>query len=77
MDIDTLCKLFRSMEPMSKEDELEDQTLTDDERDNQRFRESVQTNQWVKIFTKPKNPCRSSQSHCRPLTNLPLEMEVL
>jgi|SRR5271165_1706362 len=51
-DIATLRESFRSMEPMTKDDELEDQTLTDDERNNQRFHESVQTSQWVKIFTK-------------------------
>lgn len=52
MDIDKLGKLFRAMEPMRKEDELEDQVLTGDERDTQRFRDSVRTNQWVNIVTK-------------------------
>jgi len=47
--------LFRAMEPMRKEDELEDQLLTDAERESQRFRESVQTNQWVKIVTNSHN----------------------
>ena len=51
MEIDKLRELFRAMEPMRKEDELEDELLTDDERDTQRFRESVRTNQWVKIVT--------------------------
>ena len=51
MDIDELGKLFRAMEPMRKEDELEDQLLTDAERETLRFRESVRTNQWVKIVT--------------------------
>src|ERR1019366_209098 len=51
MDIDELGKLFRAMEPRRKEDELEDQLLTDAERETLRFRESVRTNQWVKIVT--------------------------
>jgi hypothetical protein len=41
LEILTLRELFRAMEPMRKEDEFEDETLTDDERDSLRFRESV------------------------------------
>lgn len=51
MNLDKLRDLFRSMEPMTKDAELEDLTLTDDEHDSQQFRKSVETNQWVKIVT--------------------------
>jgi hypothetical protein len=53
--IERLREVFRSMEPMRKEDDLEDQLLTDDEPSLQRFRESVCTDQWVKIVTEHHN----------------------
>ena len=51
MDIAKLSELFRSMEPLRQDDDLEDRLLTDEEVETQRYRESVRTNQWVKIAT--------------------------
>ena len=52
MEISQLRDTFRAMDPMREEDELEDKLLTDDERYSKDFRDSVSSNQWVKIVTK-------------------------
>lgn len=76
-DIATLRESFRTMEPMREEDELEDLTLTDDERDTQRFREAVRTNQWVKIVTKHHNAGPDDDGDCTGSGWFPVEIASL